>query len=82
MGTGHSNSSPLLGAGGMQCASGCGFRLFEVRFAVLVPVECGLRRSLRFLNVCMSRFSLNFGAVGGFRRKILFLVKNLQYLFD
>ena len=69
-----------------QCVAGCGFRLFEVRFqarfAVLVPLKCGFMCGLKFLSVSGSRFSSNFDAACGLRRKILFLVKNSKYFFD
>ena len=72
--------------GGAQCVAGCGFRLFEarfqVRFAVLVSLKCGFMCGLRFISVSGSRFSSNFGAACGLRRKIRFLVKNLKYFFD
>ena len=53
-----------------------------LRVAVLVPCECGFMCGLRFLSVCRSRCTSNFRAVCGFRRNILFLVKNLEYFFD
>ena len=46
---------------------------FQLRFAVLVPIKCGLDRGLRFLNVLRARFGLNF--CGGLR----FQVKNPHF---
>ena len=62
-------------SGSLKRGCKCGLRFWYLQNAVLCAVS-------GFLSVSGLRFSSNFGAACGSRRKILYLVKNLKYFFD
>ena len=64
------------------CWTGEGEGCSVLRVAVLLRFRCGFKCGLQFLRVCRSQCTSTFRVVCGFRRKILFLVKNLKHFFD